>query len=56
MVVHHRTRRQFVLGLVVVLKENITLAPWAYVVALLIGTIIALFVSPIPGSPLICKV
>lgn len=43
----------FVLGLVVVLKENITLAPWAYVVALLIGTIIAPFVSPIPGSPFI---
>jgi hypothetical protein len=35
----------FVLGLVVVLKENITLTPWAYVVALILGSIIAPFVS-----------
>jgi len=31
----------FVLGLVVVIKENITLSAWAYVVALLLGIIIA---------------
>lgn len=35
----------FVLGLVVVLKENITLSAWAYVVALLLGIVIAPFVS-----------
>jgi hypothetical protein len=35
----------FVLGLVVVIKENITLPAWAYVVALLIGIFIAPFVS-----------
>jgi len=35
----------FVLGLVVVIKENITLPVWAYVVALLMGTFIAPFVS-----------
>ncbi|RMZ73517.1 OPT oligopeptide transporter [Pyrenophora seminiperda CCB06] len=33
----------FVLGLVVVIKENITLPAWAYVVALLMGTLIAPF-------------
>lgn len=35
----------FVLGLVVVIKEHITLPVWAYVVALLLGIIIAPFVS-----------
>jgi undecaprenyl pyrophosphate phosphatase UppP len=35
----------FVLGLVVVIKEKVTLPAWAYVVALVIGTIISPFVS-----------
>jgi uncharacterized membrane protein HdeD (DUF308 family) len=35
----------FILGLIVVLKENITLPAWAYVVSLLIGIIISPFVS-----------
>jgi hypothetical protein len=35
----------FVLGLVVVLKEDITLTAWAYVIALLLGSVIAPFVS-----------
>jgi glucan phosphoethanolaminetransferase (alkaline phosphatase superfamily) len=35
----------FVLGLIVVVKEDITLPPWAYVVSLLIGIILAPFVS-----------
>jgi hypothetical protein len=35
----------FALGLVVVLKENITLPAWAYVVALLFGTVVSPFVS-----------
>jgi len=35
----------FVLGLVVVLKGNITLPAWAYVVALLLGILIAPLVS-----------
>jgi len=35
----------FVLGLVVVIKENITLPAWAYVVSLLLGIFIAPFVS-----------
>src|SRR6187402_3022014 len=35
----------FVLGLVVVIKENITLPVWGYIVALLVGIIIAPFVS-----------
>lgn len=35
----------FILGLIVVIKENVTLPVWGYVVALLIGTIIAPFVS-----------
>lgn len=35
----------FVLGLVVVLKENITLSAWAYVVSLLLGIIFGPFVS-----------
>ncbi|KAL6705559.1 hypothetical protein ACN47E_006676 [Coniothyrium glycines] len=33
----------FVLGLIVVIKENITLPVWAYIVALLLGSIIAPF-------------
>lgn len=36
----------FILGLIVVLKNNITLSAWAYVVAIIIGAIIAPFVSP----------
>ena len=35
----------FVLGLVVVIKENITLPWWAYIIALLLGSFIAPFVS-----------
>lgn len=35
----------FVLGLVVVIKENITLPAWAYIVSLLLGIFIAPFVS-----------
>lgn len=35
----------FVLGLVVVIKENITLPAWAYVVALLVGIFIAPLVN-----------
>jgi uncharacterized membrane protein len=35
----------FVLGLIVVLKGNITLSAWAYVVALVVGCVIAPFVS-----------
>lgn len=35
----------FVLGLVVVIKENITLPAWAFVVSLILGIIIAPFVS-----------
>lgn len=35
----------FVLGLVVVVKEDITLSAWAYVVALILGIIIAPLVS-----------
>jgi hypothetical protein len=38
----------FILGLVVVLHENITLPAWAYVVALLLGTFIAPLVSNNP--------
>lgn len=37
----------FVLGLVVVIKENITLSAWAYVVALLLG----IFIAPLVGEP-----
>lgn len=33
----------FILGLVVVLKENVTLPAWAYVVSLIVGTIVAPF-------------
>lgn len=35
----------FLLGLIVVIKENITLPVWAYVVSLLTGIIIAPFVG-----------
>lgn len=35
----------FVLGLIVVLKEDVTLPAWAYVLALVFGIIIAPFVS-----------
>jgi hypothetical protein len=35
----------FFLGLIVVLKGNITLSAWAYVVALIVGCVIAPFVS-----------
>lgn len=35
----------FILGLVVVLKENVTLPAWAYVVSLILGIVIAPFVS-----------
>jgi len=35
----------FVLGIIVVAKENITLPIWAYIVSLLIGVIISPFVS-----------
>lgn len=35
----------FVFGLIAVLKEDISLPAWAYVVALLLGVIIAPFVS-----------
>ena len=46
----------FVLGLVVVIKENITLPAWAYVVALLLGIFIAPFVSqPYMSTLLISK-
>ncbi|CAG8214265.1 unnamed protein product [Penicillium olsonii] len=35
----------FVLGLVVVIKENLMLPPWAYVVALILGIIVSFFVG-----------
>lgn len=35
----------FIMGLVVVIKENITLPVWAYIIALALGTIVAPFVS-----------
>jgi hypothetical protein len=35
----------FVLGLIVVLKENIGLPAWAYVVSLIVGIIVSPFVS-----------
>lgn len=38
----------FILGLVVVIKEKITLPAWAYVVALITGIIVAPFVSTLP--------
>ena len=42
----------FVIGLVVVIKENITLPVWGYIVSLLLGIFIAPFVSsPQPWNP-----
>lgn len=41
----------FILGLVVVIKENITLPAWAYVVALILGTVVAPFVSQLTAPP-----
>lgn len=35
----------FILGLVVVIKENITLPVWAYIVSLIVGIFIAPLVS-----------
>lgn len=35
----------FILGLVVVIKENITMPVWAYIVSLISGIVIAPFVS-----------
>lgn len=35
----------FILGLIVVLKENITLSSWGYIISLLTGVIVAPFVS-----------
>lgn len=35
----------FVLGLAVVIKENLTIPVWAFVVALILGIIVAPFVS-----------
>lgn len=35
----------FILGLIVVLKENITVPAWAYIVSLVVGTLISPFVS-----------
>lgn len=35
----------FILGLVVVIKENITMPVWAYIVSLICGIVIAPFVS-----------
>ena len=43
----------FILGLVVVVKENITLPAWAYVVSLIVGIIIAPVVSLL-CSTIIC--
>lgn len=40
----------FFLGLIVVLKENITLPAWAYIVSLIVGIIIAPFVSSISAD------
>ena len=39
----------FVLGLIVVTTQNITLPAWAYVIALLLGIFISPFVSLPPG-------
>lgn len=35
----------FILGLVVVIKENITMPVWAYIVSLICGIVIAPFAS-----------
>ena len=37
----------FFLGLIVVLKEDVTMSAWAYVVSLLLGTLVSPFVSTI---------
>lgn len=37
----------FILGLVVVIKENITLPVWGYIVSLLLG----FFIAPLVGFP-----
>jgi OPT oligopeptide transporter protein. len=42
----------FVLGLVVVIKENITLPVWAYIVALALGIFISPFVSILKDTAL----
>lgn len=42
----------FVLGIIVVTTQNITLPTWAYVVSLAIGCVFAPFVSPAPSHPL----
>lgn len=39
----------FILGIIVVAKENITLPIWAYIVALIVGVFISPFVS-MPGK------
>lgn len=44
----------FVLGIIVVVKENITLPVWAYIVSLILGIIIAPFVS-IPKEQILRK-
>lgn len=43
----------FVLGLIVATTQNITLPPWAYIVSLLLGCLIAPFVSPESSRPII---
>ena len=45
----------FVLGLVVVLKENITLSAWAYVVSLILGIAVAPLVRTVPYTLLAIK-
>lgn len=40
----------FVLGLIVVTKEDITLPVWGYIVSLILGIVIAPFVSILPCS------
>ena len=39
----------FVFGLAVVLKDDIGLPAWGYIIALVVGTVVAPFVSPIPS-------
>lgn len=38
----------FILGLVVVVRENITLPVWAYIVSLLLG----IFIAPLVSKPI----
>lgn len=40
----------FILGIIVVTKENVTLPVWAYIVSLIVGIIIAPFVSIYPHT------